>query len=151
MAPSSKSIHKEKKPRSSRKVKCEVTCHEPCHEPCVEEAVIVVPLSVPVPEPEEEEAVVVPESLEELCQPIVEDDSIMSAPVFDLSSSDEECPVSPCLSPKVKRVKKEVAPKALINEAGDYLNPKTNRYVKVGTAAFKKLVKGGLLVLAESI
>lgn len=88
----------------------------------------------------------------ELKGPAFEEDvRIMSAPVFDLSSSDEESPVSPCESPKMKRVKKEVAPKALINEVGDYLNPKTNRYVKAGTAAFKKLVKEGLIILAESI
>jgi hypothetical protein len=82
----------------------------------------------------------------ESCLAEEQDQEIMSAPVFEVPpSSDEESPVSPCISPKVKRCKKEVAPKPLQNEAGDYLNPKTNRYVKHGTSAFKKLVKEGLL------
>jgi hypothetical protein len=33
------------------------------------------------------------------------------------------------------------------NEAGCYLNPLTNRYVKSGTANFKKLVKEGVIVV----
>lgn len=176
MPVSSKKIQTEPKPRASRKVvKKEAQVVEVAEEavvPSVEEAVEVLPESLaesgescPPISAEEQIREQVNDYIKqqlggdmncslkfniELKGPAFENE-IMSAPVFDLSSSDEESPVSPCESPKIKRVKKEVAPKALINEAGDHLNPKTNRYVKAGTAAFKKLVKEGLIILAESI
>lgn len=55
-----------------------------------------------------------------------------------VSSSDEEAQ-----KPKKPRVLKEGKP--LVNEAGEYLNPLTNRYVKVGTTLYKKLIKEGMI------
>lgn len=54
-----------------------------------------------------------------------------------VSSSDEE------VKPKKLRVLKEGKP--LVNEAGEYLNPLTNRYVKVGTTLYKRLIKDGMI------
>lgn len=54
-----------------------------------------------------------------------------------VSSSDEE------VKPKKTRVLKEGKP--LVNDVGDYLNPLTNRYVKVGTTLYKKLIKDGMI------
>ena len=169
----SKKIQTEKKPRASRKVKCEVPCVEvPCEVPCVEAEVAeeaaesLAESCIPTAEEQIREQVnnqfkqQLPELLNELGEDYVNcslkfnvelkgpafENEIMSAPVFEFPlSSDEESPVNLCISPKVKRCKKEVPPKPLQNEAGDYLNPKTNRYVKHGTSAFKKLVKEGLL------
>ena len=67
-------------------------------------------------------------------------------PPTDEEYDHENCPVSPCASPK-KRVKKVVEPKPLRNENGYFLNPRTNRYVKEGTSAFKQLVKDGVIIL----
>ena len=55
-----------------------------------------------------------------------------------VSSSDEEV-----AKPKKTRVLKEGKP--LVNEVGDYLNPLTNRYVKVGTTLYKRLIKDGMI------
>jgi hypothetical protein len=76
-----------------------------------------------------------PETLEEIR-------SLPPPPTED-EYDDKNCPVSPCASPK-KRCKK-VVEKPLINEKGEYLNPRTNRYVKPGTSAFKQLVKDGVI------
>jgi hypothetical protein len=66
-------------------------------------------------------------------------------PPTDEEYNDDNCPVSPCLVSK-KRTKKVVEPKPLRNNAGDYLNPRTNRYVKQGTSAYKLLVKEGVFL-----
>lgn len=178
MTLASKKVQTDKKPRASRKVKCEPVvgpCVEPCVDVCVDE-----PAVVEEPAPALEEVKEVLEQIEEevpesVCPPTAEEqireqvnnhilqqlglDSAncsvqfnieLKGPAFEKdASSDEESPISPCESPKAKRCKKESAPKPLQNEAGDYLNPRTNRYVKQGTAAFKKLVKEGVIVLAE--
>jgi len=59
-------------------------------------------------------------------------------------------PTSPANSPK-RKSRKPSAPKPLVNEKNEYLNPRTNRYVKCGTTAFKQLVKDGVIVIEESI
>ena len=78
-------------------------------------------------------------------EPLAECRSLPPPPT-DEEYDDENCPVSPCASPK-KRCKKIVEPKPLRNEKGEYLNPRTNRYVKEGTSAFKQLVKDGVIFL----
>ena len=54
------------------------------------------------------------------------------------------CKPVECLEELPLKMLKE---KPLRNEAGCYLNPKTNRYVKEGTANFKKLEKDKVIVL----
>ena len=108
---------KPKAPRAKRNVPC-----EPC-ESCesVHEPCEVVPEIVPEESPVvPEESAVVPEEM-----------------MFELSP--EEYLEEPCC--------KVVKEKPLRNEAGCYLNPLTNRYVKENTANFKKLVKEGHIVL----
>ena len=78
-----------------------------------------------------------PEPLAEYCS---------VCPPADEEYDHPDCPVSPCASPK-KRCKKVAEPKPMINENGLYLNPRTNRYVKSGTSAFKQLVKDGVIFL----
>lgn len=80
-----------------------------------------------------------PEPLEEECS---------VCPPTDEEYDHEDCPVSPCMVLK-KRVRKVVEPKPPRNDKGEYLNPRTNRYVKEGTLAFKLLVKEGVIVLDE--
>jgi len=177
MAPSSKPVHREKKPRASRKVveKGPEPEHVPepefNHVPVPEDTVpepipdkvrepIVLHEVLPVVEVKEEviedetpvelEEVAVEETQFALEAPALEESQSSSCPPLE-ESDDSDSPVSPCVSPKARRVKKEAAPKAAVNEAGDYLNPKTNRYVKQGTAAFKRLVREGVIVVAESI
>ena len=85
--------------------------------------------------------VVAPEPLEEL--------SIKLELLMDESSCVGDCddPISPVNSPNPKRrCKKPSAPKPMVNEKGEYLNPRTNRYVKSGTSAYKQLVKEGVLI-----
>ena len=79
-------------------------------------------------------------------EPLEESRSV--CPPTDDEYDHPECPVSPCAVSK-KRVKKLAEPKPLVNEKGEYLNPRTNRYVKAGTSAYKQLVKEG--VILESI
>jgi len=79
-------------------------------------------------------------------EPLEESRSV--CPPTDEEYDHPDCPVSPCAVSK-KRVKKVVEPKPLINEKGEFLNPRTNRYVKTGTSAYKQLVKEG--VILESI
>ena len=81
-----------------------------------------------------------PEHLEEV--------SSLPPPPTDEEYDHPDCPVSPCVV-SCKRVKKLVEPKPLINEKGEFLNPRTNRYVKQGTSAYKQLVREG--VILESI
>jgi hypothetical protein len=76
-------------------------------------------------------------------EPLAECRSLPPPPTNE-EYDDENCPVSPCASPK-KRCKKMVEPKPLRNSDGLYLNPRTNRYVKEGTSAFKQLVKEGVI------
>ena len=78
-------------------------------------------------------------------EPLAECRSLPPPPTED-EYDDENCPVSPCASPK-KRCKKVAEPKPLRNEKGEYLNPRTNRYVKEGTSAFKQLVKDNVIFL----
>lgn len=114
----------------------------------VKEAVIEVVENV------EEMAVEMVEELAEVAEQVVENICLVEPePLAEFSSlppppNDDEydcdnCPVSP---PK-KRTKKIVEPKPARNENGDWLNPRTNRYVKSGTSAFKNLVKDGVIVL----
>jgi len=78
----------------------------------------------------------------------LEESRSLPPPPADEEYDHPDCPVSPCAVSK-KRVKKVVEPKPLINEKGEFLNPRTNRYVKTGTSAYKQLVKEG--VILESI
>jgi hypothetical protein len=78
----------------------------------------------------------------------LEESRSLPLPPADEEYDDENCPVSPCAVSK-KRVRKVAEPKPLINEKGEFLNPRTNRYVKQGTSAYKQLVKEG--VILESI
>jgi len=80
----------------------------------------------------------------------LEESSSLPPPPTDEEYDDENSPVSPCAVSK-KRVRKVVEPKPLRNEKGEYLNPKTNRYVKSGTSAFKQLVKDGVIVVLEEM
>jgi len=100
------------------------------------------------PEPKvEPEEVFEPEEVSE--QPLVEELSINIEldKLMDESSCLGNCedPTSPVNSP-IRKTKKPSAPKPLRNQAGDYLNPRTNRYVKVGTSAFKQLLKDKTIV-----
>lgn len=74
--------------------------------------------------------------------------SLPPPPPTDEEYDDDNCPVSPCAVSK-KRVRKVAEPKPLINDKGEFLNPRTNRYVKSGTSAYKQLVKDGIIL--ESI
>ena len=102
------------------------------------------------PEPElvvapEPELVVAPEpELVELCIDI----SDQLNKLMDEGSYSGDCddPISPVNSPNPKRkCKKPSAPRPLQNEKGEFLNPRTNRYVKSGTSAYKTLVKDGVI------
>lgn len=75
-------------------------------------------------------------------EPLEEDCSV--CPPADEEYDHPDCPVSPCAVSK-KRVRKVVEPKPLINEKGEFLNPRTNRYVKTGTSMYKQLVKDGII------
>jgi len=115
----------------------------------VKEAVIEVVENV------EEMAVEMVEELAEVAEQVVENICLVEPEPLAVSSLppppiDEEydcdnCPVSPCAVSK-KRVRKIVEPKPARNENGDWLNPRTNRYVKVGTSAYKQLVKDGIIL-----
>jgi len=111
----------ERKPRGKR---CVVVC-EPleCLEEKCPEDLHVVPDELPV----------VPDEL-----PVVPEESLELTPEEFICESEE------CLEELPLKMLKE---KPLRNEAGCYLNPKTNRYVKEGTANFKKLVKDKVIVL----
>jgi len=65
------------------------------------------------------------------------------------STGDSDDPISPASSPKKIRLKKPSQPKPLVNEKGEYLNPRTNRYVKEGTTLYKQLVKDGIIKIEE--
>ena len=99
----------------------------------------------------EPEEVVAPEEVSQ--QPLVElsiDISDQLNKLMDESSYSGDCddPISPVNSPNPKRKsRKPSAPKPMVNEKGEYLNPRTNRYVKTGTSAYKTLVKEGVIVL----
>jgi hypothetical protein len=158
----------ERKPRGKR---CVVVCEpvecleEKCCEdlPVVPEDLPVVPEDLPVvPEdlpvvPE----VVVPEDLIIVPEVVVPEDLIIVPEVvvpdelhvvpdesLELTPEEFICESSvlpdECLEELPLKMLKE---KPLRNEAGCYLNPKTNRYVKEGTTIFKKLVKEGVIVL----
>lgn len=79
-------------------------------------------------------------------EPLAEECSV--CPPADEEYDHPDCPVSPCAVSK-KRVRKVAEPKPLRNEKGEWLNPRTNRYVREGTSAYKSLVKEG--VILESI
>jgi hypothetical protein len=102
-----------------------------------------VPEVVPEVIPDVAPEVVVPEPLEELSVDISE----QLNKLMDESScvGNDEDPISPINSPK-RNPRKPSAPKPLINSEGLYLNPRTNRYVKVGTSAYNKLVKDGVIL-----
>ena len=100
------------------------------------------------------EAVIeVVEKVEQAVEDFVENIVLSPEPLEESRSlpppTDEEydhpdCPVSPCAVSK-KRVRKVAEQKPLRNSEGLYLNPRTNRYVKEGTSAYKQLVKDGVL------
>jgi len=118
----------ERKPRGKR---CVVVC-EPleCLEEKCPEDLHVVPDELPVVP---DELPVVPDEL-----PVVPEESLELTPEEFICESEE------CLEELPLKMLKE---KPLRNDAGCYLNPKTNRYVKEGTANFKKLVKDKVIVL----
>ena len=145
----------ERKPRGKRSVSCDVSCEVVPEElpvvpeelPVVPEELPVVPEELPVvPEvvPVPEDLPVVPEELpvvpEEL--PVIPEESLELTPEEFICES-AELP-NECLEELPLKTLKE---KPLRNEAGCYLNPKTNRYVKENTAIFKKLVKEGVIVI----
>ena len=111
----------------------------------VPEVVATEPELVVAPEPE---LVVAPEEVSQ--QPLAElclDISDQLNKLMDESSCvGDDDPISPVNSPK-RRCRKPSAPKPMVNEKGEYLNPRTNRYVKTGTSAYKTLVKDGVIVL----
>ena len=76
----------------------------------------------------------------------LEESRSLPPPPTDEDYVHPDCPVSPCASP-TKRCKKVIEPKPLRNSEGLYLNPRTNRYVKTGTSAFKQLIKDGVIIL----
>lgn len=89
---------------------------------------------------------VAPEEVSE--QPLAElsvDISEQLDKLMDESSYVGEDPISPVNSPK-RKPRKPSEPKPLMNERGEYLNPRTNRYVKKGTTAYKQLVNEGVIV-----
>ena len=104
---------------------------------------------------------VVPELVPEVVAPeVVAPEEVSQDPVAELSIDisdqlnnlldESSCvgyddPISPVNSPK-RRCKKPSAPKPLVNDKGEYLNPRTNRYVKAGTTAYKTLIKDGIIV-----
>jgi len=105
----------------------------------------VVPEIVPeiVPEPE-----IAPEpEPEEVSQPL----ELSIEPELDKLMDESSC-LGNCEDPttQVRKTRKPSAPKPLINEKNEYLNPRTNRYVKCGTSAFKQLVKDGVIVIEEA-
>lgn len=121
----------------------EKSCPDVYDEP--EELVVpvVVPDVVPVLEP-------APVEEEEPAPPQVEEQSVAEELVEPLCSSLQEEEVEGQLvleelleKSKKTRVLKEGKP--LVNETGEYLNPLTNRYVKVGTTLYKKLIKDGMI------
>ena len=65
------------------------------------------------------------------------------------STEDSDDPISPVSSPKKRKLRKPSDPKPLINERGEYLNSRTNRYVKSGTSVYKQLVKEGVIKIEE--
>ena len=75
----------------------------------------------------------------------LEESRSLPPPPADEEYDDENCPVSPCAVSK-KRVRKVVEPRPLRNEKGEFLNPRTNRYVKQGTSAYNQLVKDGVIL-----
>ena len=64
----------------------------------------------------------------------------------EVPSVENEEPVFDEDEPSSKRQKKIKLDKPLINNAGDYLNPLTNRYVKTNSQLFKKLVRDGIIL-----
>jgi hypothetical protein len=110
------------------------------------------------------DAVVVEYVVPELVVPDVAPDVVVPQPLelsidiseqldklMDESSCVGDCedPTSPVNSPK-RKLRKPSEPKPLVNERGEYLNPRTNRYVKSGTSAYKQLVKDGVIVVLEN-
>ena len=93
-----------------------------------------------------EVAEVAPEPEEVSQEPPLAELSIKLDKLMDESSySGNDDPISPVSSPK-RKSRKPSEPKPLINERGEYLNPRTNRYVKAGTSAYKQLVKDGVVI-----
>jgi len=102
------------------------------------------------PEPEIAPPEIAPEPEEVSEQPLAElsvDISEQLDKLMDENSCVGDDPISPANSPTPKRKpRKPSEPKPLVNEKGEYLNPRTNRYVKSGTSAYKQLVKEGVIV-----
>jgi len=112
-------------------------------EAAVVEYVVIAP-EVVVPE------VVVPEVVPEPEEQPLEELSVDISEQLDKLMDESSCvgyddPISPVNSPK-RKPRKPSEPKQLVNEKGEHLNPRTNRYVKVGTSAYKQLVKDGVIV-----
>lgn len=136
---------KKKRVRINRTNPPEVV-HETSEEVVHEVVPEVIPEVVPEVVQEEEEKpvdVVFEEHLGVLSEEPVSNQRMLIEP-----EDEENCPISPCVSPKKSRVKL-FKQKPLRNEKGEYLNPITNRYLKEGTTAFNKLVKLGVITLEE--
>ena len=105
---------------------------------------------------------IVPDEPEVIAPEIIAPEEVSQQPLAELSvdlseqldklmvesSCVGEDPISPVNSPKRKR--KPSAPKPLVNDRNEYLNPRTNRYVKKGTTAYNQLVKDGIIVDLEN-
>jgi len=122
-----KSPFSEKKVRASRKVKVDL--------PLVEE--------VKEDEVKEEEDPVLGEVLEVLEVPSV----TIEAGANACSESMQEVACPPCEEHEepITLAKKCAKVRPQIDEAGNYLNPLTNRYVKFGSSNFKKLLNAGII------
>jgi len=129
-------IRKTSKRDAAELVLKEKSCPDVYPKPEDELVVLVVPDEPLAEEPVVEEQPVKEQPVEE--QPVLEEQPVeVSAEL--VSSSDEEL----LEKPKKTRVLKEG--KLLVNDVGEYLNPLTNRYVKVGTTLYKKLIKDGMI------
>ena len=134
MALSTKSSSKqpvaEKKVKGSRKVEVKVK---------------VAPLEELKEEPVKEDPVLEEPVLEEPVLDILTEAN-EPAPPLESVLQEVECP--PCEEPieePITLAKKCAKVRPQVNEAGDYLNPITNRYVKFGSSNFKKLLRDGVI------
>jgi hypothetical protein len=114
--------------------------------PVVPEELPVVPEELPVvPEELEEELPVELEELEEELPVELEELPVeaLAPQLFCGEELEGQLVFEEVVKCKKLRVLKEGKP--LVNEIGEYLNPLTNRYVKVGTTLYKRLIKDGMI------
>jgi hypothetical protein len=141
MALTSKSLTKpsvaEKKVKASRKVESKIV------PPVQEEVKEVLEPVLEVQELKEEEFKEEEVALEVPCILFEAGANGTAPPSFEEVS----CP--PCDDESPVLLKKSVKSKPLVDEAGNYLNPLTNRYVKFGSSNFKKLLSAGIIKPVE--